>query len=104
MDLVEATKSKLYELVSRNRGRRNSHNAAWLRNAEQSDDARDDDDEDQELPLCRSKVQATRACFLAREIRFRSLRPPFIGIEVLMFRMWKSWLRGRRGVNLLRRG
>lgn len=104
MDFIEAVKGKLQELISKKRKWGNPHHAVWLRNAKQPDDARDNDDEDQELPLRRSNVQTTRACSPATEMRFRSLCPPFISIEVLVFWVWKSRLRRRRGVNMLWRG
>ena len=78
-----------------------SHYTVWLRNAEQPDDTCDNDNEDQEFPFRRSDIQTTGACSPACEIRFRSLRPPFIGIEVLVFWVWESRLRRWRGVNLL---
>ena len=101
MDFIKTTEIELQELMLRNQGRINSHNTARLRNAEQPDDTCDNNDEDQELPLCRGNVHGAGARSLACEVRFRSLRPPLIGIEVLVFWMWKPRLSRRRGVNLL---
>ena len=52
------------------------------------------------IPLRRSNVRTTRAWSLACEIWLRSLRPLFIGIEVLVFWVWKSRLYRRRDVKL----